>query len=120
MEYYDEATLEGIGNIIGTTLKVDTNTAQQARGKFSRICVEMDLDNPLVPFYEFDGDFLRFEYVGIHMVCLTCGRYGHSEEHCPESRKNDERQEEDQRGKDGASNANVWQLLPVDDGGAEE
>lgn len=52
------------------------NTAQQSRGKFTRICVELDLDKPLVPFYRVDGEVLNFEYEGIRMVCFVCGKFG--------------------------------------------
>ncbi|RYR01995.1 uncharacterized protein LOC107646550 [Arachis ipaensis] len=48
IEYYNRIVLEKIGNILGRTIKVDTNTSQISRGKFSRICVEIDLTKPLV------------------------------------------------------------------------
>ncbi|KAL4369783.1 hypothetical protein AHAS_Ahas06G0000300 [Arachis hypogaea] len=47
IEYYNHMILEKIGNIVGRTLKVDTNTSQIFRGKFARICTEVDLQKPL-------------------------------------------------------------------------
>lgn len=80
MEYYDDRTLFEIGDQIGTTLKVDVNTKMQARGKFARIYVEVDLDKPLIPFYVLDGVQLNFEYEDIHMVCFSSGKFGHAKE----------------------------------------
>lgn len=83
MEYYDDRTLFEIGDQIGTTIMVDINTEMQTRAKFAKICVEVDLDKPLIPFYVLDGAQLNFEYEGIHMVCFSCGRFGHAKENCP-------------------------------------
>ncbi|XP_020963574.1 uncharacterized protein LOC110265121 [Arachis ipaensis] len=55
IEYYHRAILEKIGNIVGRTLKVDSNTAEVSRGKFARICVEVDLTKPLVAQYQING-----------------------------------------------------------------
>lgn len=33
----------------------DAHTLSQARGKFARICVELDLAKPLTPFIEIEG-----------------------------------------------------------------
>lgn len=42
---------------------------------------------PLIPFYNLDGDFLKFEYEGIYMVCFHCGKYGHAKETCLEKKR---------------------------------
>lgn len=89
IEYFDEKTLEGIGNLIGSTLKVDTNTTQQTRGKFARICVEINLNKPLVPFYYMDEVLLHFAYEGIHLICFHCGKYGHAKESCQDKKNQD-------------------------------
>ncbi|XP_057457271.1 uncharacterized protein LOC130748133 [Lotus japonicus] len=46
--YYDESFLLSIANVIGTPVKVDTNTLKAERGRFARICVEIDLTEPVV------------------------------------------------------------------------
>lgn len=51
--------MQAIGDLTGTTLKVDMNMTQHARGKFAKICVELDLDKPLVPYYNMDKEILR-------------------------------------------------------------
>lgn len=43
IEYYDSKVLYHIGNKIGKTVKVDKNTIMHERGKYARICMEVDL-----------------------------------------------------------------------------
>ncbi|XP_028066485.1 uncharacterized protein LOC114269382 [Camellia sinensis] len=48
IEYYDEKVLYHISKVLGNPLKVDIKTAMVARGKYARVCVEMDLRKPLI------------------------------------------------------------------------
>jgi len=41
--YYDESFLLAMASAIGRSIKVDTNTLKVERGKFARVCVEVDL-----------------------------------------------------------------------------
>lgn len=38
VEYYDAVILREIRNAIGPVLKVDTNTASRARGRYAHLC----------------------------------------------------------------------------------
>ncbi|KAI9087491.1 hypothetical protein K1719_030631 [Acacia pycnantha] len=49
---FDKKFLLNLGNVIGKAIKLDIHTAQRARGKFARMCVELDLTKPLVPEFE--------------------------------------------------------------------
>lgn len=51
MEYYDPKVLHVIGNLVGCTVKVDKNMLQTERGKYARICVEVDISNPLLAMF---------------------------------------------------------------------
>ncbi|CAL9005574.1 unnamed protein product [Prunus brigantina] len=55
VEYFRSDVMEKIGNLIGTTIKVDAHTMSQARGKFARVCVELDLAKPLTLFIKVEG-----------------------------------------------------------------
>lgn len=46
-----------------------------------RVCVEVDLNKPLVPRIYLDGQWQPVEYEGLPMICFKCGRSGHRE--CP-------------------------------------
>nr|KYP53701.1 hypothetical protein KK1_024275 [Cajanus cajan] len=63
-------------------LKIDKVTAIQARGRYARICVEMDLDKPLLPTVIARGYLLNIQYEGLHSISFQCGKYGHKESHC--------------------------------------
>ncbi|XP_023900912.2 uncharacterized protein LOC112012760 [Quercus suber] len=43
-EYYDPGVLREISNAIGPVLRVDFNMASEARGRFARICIQVNLD----------------------------------------------------------------------------
>jgi hypothetical protein len=87
IEYYDAKILHYIGNRIGQMVKVDRNTLLQERGKYARVCVEVDLNKPLLAMFELKGEVYKVEYEGLHMLCRRCGKFGHYVEGCPE--KND-------------------------------
>ncbi|XP_025692388.1 uncharacterized protein At4g02000-like [Arachis hypogaea] len=83
IEYYEDEMLKKIGNVIGRTLKVDTNTADKCRGRFARLCVELDLSQPLISQYSINGVCYLVEYEGIHNICFSCGIVGHEKANCP-------------------------------------
>ena len=51
---------------------------------FLRICIELDLDMPLVPHIYIRGYKLNLEYEGLHSICFQCGRFGQKKDHCVE------------------------------------
>ena len=67
IEYHNKEVLKEIGNAIGPVVKVDANTTMEARGRFSHICVEVDIDK-LVQ---------QVVYEGINFMCFSCGRLRH-------------------------------------------
>jgi len=82
IEYYDSKKLHFIGNPIGRSVKVDKNTLLQERGKYARLCVEVDLSKPLLAMFEFKGRHYKVEYEGLHLLCLNCGKFDHYLEGC--------------------------------------
>ncbi|KAG5017363.1 hypothetical protein JHK85_023499 [Glycine max] len=79
MELYNSEFLYKVGDLLGTTLKIDVNMPIQNRGKFARICVELDLECELVPSVTVLGMDFNLEYEGLHLICFHCGKYGHSD-----------------------------------------
>ena len=84
LEFFNAESLHMIGNLVGKTLKVDSRTYLTERGKFARICVELDLDKKLWPAIRIFGKELIVEYEGLHKICFCCGKYGHCREVCSE------------------------------------
>ncbi|XP_020202252.1 uncharacterized protein At4g02000, partial [Cajanus cajan] len=82
IELFNDRFLWRVGNKLGTMLKIDKLTSIQSRGRFARICVEIDLQKKLVSQINVLSHILRLEYEGLHSVCFTCGKYGHKQQSC--------------------------------------
>nr|POE84935.1 uncharacterized protein CFP56_64328 [Quercus suber] len=83
IEFYALCVLKEIGNAIGPVLWIDSNTAAGARGRYARICVQIDLNKPLVRQILLKGQIQDIQYEGINSLCFSCGRVGHRRESCP-------------------------------------
>lgn len=81
--YYDENILLALARAIGTPIKVDSNTLDVRRGHFARICVQIDLNKPVVGKVGLKGYWYKVEYEGLHRICSSCGCYGHLARECP-------------------------------------
>ncbi|KAK2458256.1 zinc ion binding / nucleic acid binding protein [Trifolium repens] len=80
--YYDESFLLAMASAIGRPVKVDTNTLKVERGRFARVCVEVDLTVPVVGKIWVSGHWYKVQYEGLHLVCTNCGCYGHLGRNC--------------------------------------
>ncbi|KAI9125197.1 hypothetical protein K1719_003813 [Acacia pycnantha] len=83
---FDKKFLLNLGNSIGKVIQLDIHTAQRARGKFARMCVELDLTKPLVPEFNVEGQLLSVVYESLGQLCNKCGRVGHMKENCDKVR----------------------------------
>lgn len=69
--------LQIIGNAIGRVLRIDTNTTNESRGRFARLCIQVDIEKPLVTALLIGGREQRISYEGIQRLCFSYGRKGH-------------------------------------------
>lgn len=83
LEYFDEEWLRRVGDELGKTIKVDNTTRATTRGRFARVCVEIDMGKLLAANLRLRGKVYRLQYEGLQDLCFTCGKYGHREEGCP-------------------------------------
>nr|KYP61063.1 hypothetical protein KK1_023487 [Cajanus cajan] len=81
--FYDESVLLTIASAIGKPVKVDLNTLNMTRGRFPRVCVEINLNEPVVGRFFLNGVWYNVEYEGLHLLCSSCGCYGHVLRNCP-------------------------------------
>ncbi|XP_024035663.1 uncharacterized protein LOC112096450 [Citrus clementina] len=79
---YNQKVLQKLGQMVGTVIKIDSNTASSTRGRFARLAVSVSLDKPLVSQFELDGRIQKVEYEGLPVICFACGRYGHNSNNC--------------------------------------
>lgn len=70
------------GDRIEKTIKVDDTTKATTRGKFARVCVELDLRKPLKTGYRMRGREWKLKYEGLQEFRFSCGHYGHRESNC--------------------------------------
>ncbi|KAL8161267.1 hypothetical protein V2J09_012756 [Rumex salicifolius] len=84
MEYFDRGVLSMIGKHIGKVLKIDKTTMIGERGRYTRMCVEIDMEKPLISKFRMIGRIWRIQYEGFKLICFGCGKIGHNLEKCPE------------------------------------
>ncbi|XP_019182142.1 PREDICTED: uncharacterized protein LOC109177287 [Ipomoea nil] len=82
-EYYNMIFLRKLGNKLGRTIRIDQATSMVSRGMFARICIEVDITKRLISKFKYKNRVRHVSYEGIHMVCFTCGVYGHTPDKCP-------------------------------------
>ncbi|CAI0462684.1 unnamed protein product [Linum tenue] len=82
-EFINKEAVERIASRIGRPVRVDRATQLGSRGRFARVCVEVDLTKPLLSQYKIEGITYYIEYEGLHRICTECGMYGHMRVTCP-------------------------------------
>ncbi|KAI9103629.1 hypothetical protein K1719_023252 [Acacia pycnantha] len=73
---FNKKFLLNLGNAIGKAIRLDVHTAQRARGKFARMCVELDLTKPLVPEFNVEGQTLSIAYESLGICVLSVDELG--------------------------------------------
>ncbi|CAN1787951.1 hypothetical protein LINPERHAP1_LOCUS17862 [Linum perenne] len=82
IQYFNQVAVERIGNYIGKTVRLDLATTEGARGRYARVCVEVDISKPLLGKYMIGDRVLKIEYESLENMCFDCGFYGHKKEGC--------------------------------------
>ncbi|CAI0551026.1 unnamed protein product [Linum tenue] len=59
-----------IGEAIGTLITVDRATELGARGKYARVCVEVDLTKPFLSQFMIEGVTYLIQYEGIENIYM--------------------------------------------------
>ena len=72
IKYYNTIVLRQIGQALGKVLRIGTHTETEARGRYARICVQVDIAKHLTTT-------MRVEQRN-HLV--SCGHLGHRKEIC--------------------------------------
>ena len=76
-EFWDLDTLTNLLKPIGNVIKVYQNTLLRLKRKFARVCVNLDITEPLPSslIVSFEGRSMKIPliYEGLHKVCALCG-----------------------------------------------
>ncbi|KAJ8750927.1 hypothetical protein K2173_016108 [Erythroxylum novogranatense] len=87
IEFFNQQTLTDAGKRLGRMVKIDGHTDESSRGKYARICVEIDLTKPLVSEVTIGPITQIVEYEGLDDICFLCGVYGHATARCQYKKK---------------------------------
>ncbi|KAL7185376.1 hypothetical protein ACSBR2_027337 [Camellia fascicularis] len=74
-----------IGAKLGTLLKIDVHTENGNKGRFARLCVQVDLSKPLIAKIKIGTITQRVSYEGISLICFDCGKLGHKRAASPQA-----------------------------------
>lgn len=81
--FFYEGFILAFASGIGKPIKVDMHTLRGARGCYARVCVEVDLNQPVAGKMGVNGQWYKVEYEGLHLICAQCGCYGRLLKDCP-------------------------------------
>ena len=82
IEFYDAIVLREIGSAIGLVLRIDSYTALESRGSYARLCVQVDLEKPLITSVRVGRLVQKVTYEGVSTLCFQCGRLGYKQDPC--------------------------------------
>lgn len=78
IEYYDREALMFIVQAIGNVLRIDTHTASKARERYARLCIQVDIEKPLVNAVLINNIEQPMFYEGLQRFCFSCGQISHA------------------------------------------
>jgi len=93
LELWEEDFLKQLLHDVGHYLKVDDITLNRSKGKFARVCLNIDITKPLrgslfIPIPNQSRPLeVPISYEGLHEVCALCGSDAHDLEACPDTPK---------------------------------
>jgi len=86
-EFWDATYLTDLLKGIGPVVRIDQNTLLRLKGKFARVCVNIDITKPLpgsITVSRLTGCLrVPLIYEGLHEVCPLCGGESHILQSCP-------------------------------------
>lgn len=99
-QFYRESILLQIARCLGEPIKADASTFWRERGRYARLCVQVDVSKPVEKGIMINDRRYAVVYENLPSLCYSCGRAEHSTTVCPNTRKeesnvNTERSETD-------------------------
>lgn len=82
IEFHKPSALSKIRHAIGSVLHIDAHTALNVKGCFARLCVQVNLDKPLINTIQIGKMAQKVQYEGLNSLGFVCGSIGHRKESC--------------------------------------
>lgn len=82
IKFYDMEVLKEIDSAIGPVLRIDSYTATSSQGSYARLCIQIDLEKPLINSIRIGKLVQQVKYEGVYPLCFYCGLLGHKQESC--------------------------------------
>ncbi|KAE8732176.1 hypothetical protein F3Y22_tig00002237pilonHSYRG00654 [Hibiscus syriacus] len=76
--YYTKSLFQAISIALGAVVRVDFNTTEGRRGRFARLAIVINLNQPLIHGLMIADTYQGFEYEGLPTICYACGKYGNA------------------------------------------
>ena len=73
IESYDGEILRQIGKALGPVLTVDTHMTTDARARYARLCVQVDVSKSLTTTVRIGQCSQAVVYEGVNKLCFSCG-----------------------------------------------
>lgn len=83
VEYFNPIALKRMVQKIGRVIKIDKVTSGGIRGRYARVCVQIDLLKLLQPKILVERTHVLVEYEGLSLIYFDCGIFRHRKESCP-------------------------------------
>lgn len=81
---------------------------RSAAWNYARIAVQVDLTKPRLSKFQLQKSIQKVEYEGIHLVCFSCGCYGHKMDSCPALSSGEAQPEKDHRSSPKQDDSREW------------
>ncbi|CAI0419994.1 unnamed protein product, partial [Linum tenue] len=82
IEFIIKEAVMKIASYIGKPIRVDRATEFGERGKYARVCVEVDFTKPLLSRFKIEGEEYLIQYEGLENMCTDYGIYGKPTQQC--------------------------------------
>lgn len=82
VELFEEKFLLQMDDKVVHAVKIEKTMMSVTQGRFARVCVQVELQKPLIPFIELLENLQKGEYEGLHITCFERGGYNHRKENC--------------------------------------
>ena len=83
IKYYESRVPKNIGSALGPILRIDTQTTTEFKGRYARVCVQVNLDVPLTRAIRIGHLHQPVVYKGLNLLWFSYGHLVHWKVSCP-------------------------------------